>query len=303
MDPETRHIEQTETTDEREAAEVDLEVHRARIEETRAEMGETIDAIKERLNPHHLAEQAKETVREATIGRAQEAASHVVESARETMSNVTDSARDAGSSMMETIKQNPMPLGIIGLGLAWLYMSNRKEQQERQAWHGSYGYDERRGRPPYPLEYRGETYQAEPSATEKMGQAWHEAQSRAGEVAGQVQEKAGEMASRAQHKVSELGTRAASKAHRAEDAFQQMLYRNPVAAGAVAMGLGAAIGLMIPETDAENRIMGEARDQLVDRAQEKAQDVKERAQSVAQEAMHAAKETAREEARQQGLQP
>jgi hypothetical protein len=53
------------------------------IERTRADMSATIDAIQEQLNPHHIAEQvreqvrhqfdeAKATVRDATIGKADE---------------------------------------------------------------------------------------------------------------------------------------------------------------------------------------------------------------------------------------
>jgi len=51
----------------------DIDITRAQIEQTRADVGGTIDAIKEKLNPQTLMQQAKETVREATVGRAQEA--------------------------------------------------------------------------------------------------------------------------------------------------------------------------------------------------------------------------------------
>ncbi len=331
MDPQARHIGQIETEDERDDAEVEIEVTRTRIEATRAEMGETIEAIKDRLNPQHLAEQAKETVREATLGRAQEAASHAVDAAkdavggavdtaRQAMSNVSDTARDAGSSMMETIKRNPAAVGLIGIGLSWLCMSNWREREEHRTGDRRYAYDELRGSE-IPLEYQGQSqYQSvtqfgeQPAGAAGVSRTWHEARDKVSDVTGQVQEKAGEIASRAkekagdlanraQHKVGELGSEAAFKAQKAGYAFQDMLNSNPVAAGAVALGVGAALGMMIPETEAENRWMGEARDQLVDRAQEKAQDVKERAQTVAQEAMHAAKETAREEARNQGLNP
>jgi len=49
---------------------------RAQIEQTRSEMSETIDAIQGKLNPDNLKEQAQEMVREATVGRAQEAERH-----------------------------------------------------------------------------------------------------------------------------------------------------------------------------------------------------------------------------------
>lgn len=42
---------------------------RAEIQQTRAEMSETIDAIQEKLSPQRVMEQARETVRDATVGR------------------------------------------------------------------------------------------------------------------------------------------------------------------------------------------------------------------------------------------
>jgi len=104
---------------------------RAGIEETRAEMSETIEAIQERLNPQHLKEQvkdqvreqfqeAKATVREATIGKAEDMARNV--------GNTIDEAR---YGLMETIRQNPVPAALVGLGLGWLFM-NRQSAPDRR---------------------------------------------------------------------------------------------------------------------------------------------------------------------------
>ena len=46
---------------------------RAEIEDTRPERGQTINEIQERLNPEHLVNQVKESVREATIGKVEKA--------------------------------------------------------------------------------------------------------------------------------------------------------------------------------------------------------------------------------------
>jgi hypothetical protein len=53
----------------------------------------------------------------------------------------------------------------------------------------------------------------------------------------------------------------------------------------------------VPETPQERRWLGDARDRLVDKAQQAAQEVGQKVQAVAQEAM----DTAREEAHSQGL--
>jgi hypothetical protein len=68
---------------------------------------------------------------------------------------------------------------------------------------------------------------------------------------------------------------------------------NPLTVGALGVGVGAAIGLAIPETSKEHEVMGEARDTVV----EKAQKVQQSVQRVAEEAQGAAQQ----EAENQGL--
>src|SRR4051812_21559582 len=53
---------------------------RADIEQTRSELSTTIDAIQEKLNPQNIVDQAKETVREATVGKVE----HMVSNATDT---------------------------------------------------------------------------------------------------------------------------------------------------------------------------------------------------------------------------
>jgi multidrug efflux pump subunit AcrB len=76
-----------------------------------------------------------------------------------------------------------------------------------------------------------------------------------------------------------------------------MLQENPLTVGALAVGVGAVVGLAIPESEKEHEVMGEARDNLVETAQEKAQETQEKVQRVAEEAQSAAKD----EAENQGL--
>jgi ElaB/YqjD/DUF883 family membrane-anchored ribosome-binding protein len=240
------------------------EATRAEIERTRADMSETVDAIQDRLSPESLKEQAKDRVREATVGKAQE----------------------AGSGVMGTIRANPLPAALTGIGLGWLLVNARKQSSARGSYRvEAYSYD-------YPPGYEAPGADG-PSA----GQAVERARDRAGETATQVQDKAGQVASQAQDRVSRLGDRARYQARRASGGFQRMLQENPLAVGALGVGVGAAVGLVIPETTREHEVMGEARDTFVEKAQEKAQDAQERVQQVAQEVQSAAQQ----EAENQGL--
>jgi hypothetical protein len=89
-----------DTEELRELAQSDDEVEatRARIELTRAEMTETVDALQERLDPERLKEQAKAQAR--------------------------DTLRSTGSDILETIKQNPIPVAVVG-GLLGLLLVQR----------------------------------------------------------------------------------------------------------------------------------------------------------------------------------
>ena len=54
--------------------------------------------------------------------------------------------------------------------------------------------------------------------------------------------------------------------------YEQYIEENPLVVGAVAFAVGAAIGYAIPATKIENQYLGEARDNVLEKAQATAQD-------------------------------
>lgn len=67
---------------------------RADIEETRAEMSETIDAIQAKLDPQHIKAEVAEKIHDATIGRVQEMAHAAGEKISPTVDFVEDKFED-----------------------------------------------------------------------------------------------------------------------------------------------------------------------------------------------------------------
>ena len=65
---------------------------------------------------------------------------------------------------------------------------------------------------------------------------------------------------------------------------------HPLAAGAMALGIGAIVGLAVPLSKRENELMGEVRDSLLESAQAAAEEAVERAQRVAERTVEAATE-------------
>lgn len=324
----------------------DPERIREGIEQTRVEMSGTIDAIQERLNPERIKEQVsdavqerveavKENIHDATIGRAERM-----------VSNVGETARETGSGFMETIKRNPVPAALAAVGLGWLWM-NRQSGGSRDSGQyrsfsggrGTYTYGQNppygygttytesayRAGSPYPS---SETYRVgehgsgsggDQSLTDKVGDVAGQTKEKVSDVAGQTKEKVGDVAGQAQERVGQFADQAQEKmgqftdqaqygARRVKGRFDETLTDNPLALGAVAIAAGIAVGVSLPETPWEDRVMGEARDTVMQKAQGAAQETFEKVQQVAQQvqepakqAVQQVKESATQEAQKQGL--
>jgi hypothetical protein len=229
---------------------------RAEIAETRADMSETIDAIQERLSPANLAEQAKESVRNAATQKVQQ------------MANTAGDAMDQvlGSSLAETLRSNPIPAAMIGIGAAWLFLKGRSAPGEGRTRPSSARYP------------RSRFYDA-PSSTE-YGTNEYESE-RYGAVGTLGSGTLDSVKDRAASAVDGLSARGQSAAHTVRETTQRTTYRaqlkledvlqnNPLALGAAAALIGAVVGMSVPQTDVENEWMGDARDAVVDRAKEMA---------------------------------
>jgi hypothetical protein len=84
------------------------------IEQTRADMSETLEAIEERLSPENLKDQAMTTMREATVGKAEQM-----------VNTVEQKAKGTGGTMVDTIKANPIPAALAAMSIGWLVMEGR----------------------------------------------------------------------------------------------------------------------------------------------------------------------------------
>jgi hypothetical protein len=77
--------------------------------------------------------------------------------------------------------------------------------------------------------------------------------------------------------------------------LEETVRRNPIGVGAVALGVGALVGLAIPLTESENDLMGATRDDLLGAAHDLASDAIDRASRVVEEAKEAVVEKATHE--------
>jgi len=264
---------------------------RADIAHTRENIGSTIEALQQRLNPAALAEQATTAVREATIGKVEDMV-HKAE----------DSIERKGYSLFDTVRENPIPAALAGFGIAWLLLRRRaatRDLQTRRYRYSDSGVRTSFRSAPRDLERVGEEaddlgQRAEAAASE-AGQAITDKASQVGHA---ISEKAHDAGQAITDKASQVGHAISEKAHdagqaikhyaeeaqetgrRAEDRVERLYRDNPLAFGAVAIAAGTALGLAIPISSKEDEWMGAARDQLVGKAAGMAKDALQKADSA-----------------------
>lgn len=234
---------------------------REEIAQTRVDMSETIEAIQERLTPSHLVAQAGETVRNATTEKVKQ------------MANTAEYAADQvmDSSFARTVKENPIPAAMIGIGTAWLIAKGRSassghrrsQDSGRYRTSDAYGSGQRDWRVGQPSEGAVGTTGYIDYGSGVPGES-----SRVPEFGGQMHSY--------------------DRGYRAPVNLERVVRDNPLVVGAAAALVGVAIGMSLPASETENRLMGEARDNVVDRAKGLASDAAEKVQDVAGQAASAA---------------
>jgi Protein of unknown function (DUF3618) len=313
-----------------EAAEETAETAAARagIEQTRAGMSSTIEAIQDKLDPEVLSEQAKDTAHDVTDyaireakAAAREVTDHAIGQARAAVQEVTGQAGTAlreatigkvenmartasetaggwRQTLVETIKANPLPAAVAGLSLGWLFLNrssggSQPRYQDQRYW--SYG-DQPSG---YRAAPAGGYASASGGAVEQVqsgvGQAADRAQQTAGQVVGQVQDTAGQMVGQVQDTGGQVVEQVQQQAARAQGFLQEQLEANPLVVGAITVALGGVLAATMRPTRREDQLFGQTRDRLLGSAQELTQDTLQKVGRVMGEAQSAAQQEAQEQ--------
>lgn len=247
------------------------------IERTRGEMTTTLSAIERKLSPRQIMDQAVHTMRELA----------------------SDQSR-VGS----VVRDNPIPLALIGLGIGWLAVSGAMSRSRSGGAEGAYEGMEGVGAP----------YGAESPAYGTAGSAEYVSGSSAAglggngqgvrERASQLTSEAGERLSRAtsgaRARVSQWRSSARASAGQVADRTRDAYQQHPLTMGLVAALVGAAFGALIPTSRREQEMMGGAVDELVSRARETGSEVMDKAARVADRAVSAVKEETRQAFREEG---
>lgn len=218
-----------------------------------------------------MSEQARAAMRDATIGRI------------ERMAHTTsETSKYVGSTTVDRIKNNPGPAALAALGLSWLFMSGKGSgstthtNQYSQTSKG-HGVNDAGGQMKDTAgNIVGQVQDSAGNLTDHVQDGLDTAMDQVDHLTGQTQQV---MSSAADH-VQESAGHVSTTVQQVPAKTRRMIEANPVPLGLVAIALGSAAALAIPESRKENELMGEARDALMQSARNKGQEVADKAHNV-----------------------
>lgn len=232
----------TKTSGTKTSAEIEREV-----EDARGRVDRTVEALKDKMQPRELFDEAT---------RMMGGASNKVL-----------------TTAVEQLRENPVPIALIGLGVAWLAISQTRRRAEHpEGYYPTHeGYDEDEGLRTK-VRARAEAAKARLAATAGKAKArLASVQTSAEEGVGAARGRAAEYVRRAQEKADEYGRYARRR-------FDDTLEQEPLVIGAIGLAVGAAVGAALPASPVERRYFGPARNKAADAAKHSLDQVKDVAQ-------------------------
>jgi ElaB/YqjD/DUF883 family membrane-anchored ribosome-binding protein len=225
----------------------------ADIAATRDHMTGTIEEIGDRLDPATIVQEARDSVRDATVGKVEDMTS----TATQALSGAGMTVQDTGTGLIETIKQHPIPAVLTGLGVAWLW-THRADT--------SMSSDARR-------------YRMADEAYWRSDRGWSDGDKGSDGIGQQASNVADDVGRR----MSDLGDTIGQVPSRVggDDLVRQaqrFVDESPLAVGAVALAVGAAVGLAMPTTQTERRTFGPAVGEVVGQVGDRAKETLQKAQ-------------------------
>ena len=236
------------------------------IDRTRASLGRTVDALERRLSPGELVDQA--------LGMARE------------------HGGEFATNLGRSVRNNPMPVILTGVGLAWMMASSNEPRAPAYRSAGYGGYQEWTSDGVEEMEESGgesggrlkSGLRSAKSALGSVGEKASRAKDSLKHSVGSLSDSASGAVSGTGDRMRTQGERMRVQSQRLRSNFETMMEEQPLIVGAIGIALGAALGAAFPRTEREDRLLGETRDSAMRAVKEKAaeayEDVRETAADV-----------------------
>jgi Protein of unknown function (DUF3618) len=239
---------------------------RKEIELTKAHMGTTLAELESQLLPIRLAQQA----RDAAVDRA----GHLAQEAQEAAQGVSVSLRDL-------LQKSPAAASLLSVGLDWLRAQVQRAGTELGQAGTELGQAQKHTGDAVEHAREGAA-QAKGSFLEMLSTSpelkallalalsaplWRPL--RPGKKSGErPADHLAATAQRASEQMRQLGEHLREGTDQPQAWAREMLQQNPLAVAALVLALGALIGLVLPPTEAEGRLLGELRERVLQEVQD-----------------------------------
>lgn len=216
------------------------------IDAKRASISNLVDSLESRFTPGQLFDQA--------------------------LSYTKGNGGEFFQNLGTTLKNNPVPTVLTGVGLAWLAMNQNKPFQPGSTSSGS-------GLGGKVSQVVDQVSQAFSGAGDRLHGAADTARdhgqslrSKAGDLSDRATDSLDATASQLTDKAHDVGQRVQEQASEVKGQFEQLLKEQPLVLAAIGIALGAALGAALPSTRKEDELMGQTRDDLADTLKSKGQE-------------------------------
>ena len=276
----------------------DRDALRAEIEASRRRMDATLHALGDRLRGRHLLDELLHLLRQnqgnGTMIKIKD--------------SITHSADRALHGVLDTVKVHPVPVALIGAGVAWLIVE--KTREHRQHAHPDDEFQDYQGLPPYADDFQPEPAPGSPVGAGSIDPLYKSSSGRGGipetgippesgfqeppesELDRHLSQGAREKASAMGGRLHDLGAAARERTRRMYERSRERVgtavREHPLQSGLVCLALGFVAGLALtPPRRLRQSLEPKARE-LRERAREAAHDAMEKGKAVVHRAAEAA---------------
>lgn len=239
-------------------------------EKTRADIESNLEALEQRLSPDEMLHQVGQAVAPARDGAVR-------------------FARNFG----DTIRENPIPAALVGIGIGWLLLSKRRDDPEME--YSSYrGDPSRTVHDPVadPGDSGGTRVREAREWARDRGEWARERGERVRERGERVRERVADSADMAYRRASDSAHRAGQQISERTAAAGNFVQRRPILTGVAVAGVGAVIAAAIfARTDRGRTMVSRAADAVKDGSQQMGEAVRDTAESVFAEGSRTASDT------------
>jgi len=217
------------------------------------------------------------------------------------LDEVVDYARESGGAdflrnLTAQVRANPLPVTLVGAGLAWLMMSRTTGQPASAIASAERARSKEPSATSALANAASDTVSSMRHSAENARDSMAQAYEGASNTAAQAYEGASNTAAQAYEGASDtasrIGNRAVGASTAAGDWVARIAREQPLVIGAIGIGIGAALGAAFPSTKVEDSLFGDTSDALKRDARAMASQQYEAAKDAGEETLEAVEDAA-----------